>query len=160
MSLDVQDLDKDGDWDVVVGEHNLATPSAAALWVYENVDGFGGDSVAHLVYRGDEHHDGAQTVDIDGDGDLDILSIGWSHNRVLLYENRTAVCPMVTATPTIIPRGDAQFYAICNAHADAFCCGDNHLDGNRAANHGISNPYLNCGVWNTGHTHVLANRGK
>jgi len=27
-------------------------------------------------------------VDIDGDGDLDIISIGWSHDRVLLYENR------------------------------------------------------------------------
>jgi hypothetical protein len=27
-------------------------------------------------------------VDIDKDGDLDIISIGWSHNRVLLYENK------------------------------------------------------------------------
>lgn len=36
---------------------------------------------------GDEHHDGAVLADIDDDGDLDILSIGWSHARVLLYEN-------------------------------------------------------------------------
>jgi hypothetical protein len=41
----------------------------------------------HLVYTGDEHHDGAQVVDIDNDGDLDIISIGWTHNRVVLYEN-------------------------------------------------------------------------
>jgi len=34
-----------------------------------------------------EHHDGAVLADIDDDGDLDILSIGWSHGRVLLYEN-------------------------------------------------------------------------
>lgn len=27
-------------------------------------------------------------ADMDKDGDLDILSIGWSHNRVLLYENK------------------------------------------------------------------------
>jgi hypothetical protein len=25
-------------------------------------------------------------VDIDGDGDLDIISIGWTHGRVLIYE--------------------------------------------------------------------------
>ncbi len=24
---------------------------------------------------------------MDGDGDLDIVSIGWGHRRVLLYEN-------------------------------------------------------------------------
>lgn len=36
---------------------------------------------------GDEHHDGAIVTDIDDDGDLDIISIGWSHGRVLLYEN-------------------------------------------------------------------------
>jgi hypothetical protein len=41
-----------------------------------------------VVYTGDEHHDGAQVVDIDGDGDLDILSIGYIQNRVLLYENK------------------------------------------------------------------------
>ncbi len=39
MSLDVQDIDKDGDWDVIVGEHNLENPAEAAMWVYENVDG-------------------------------------------------------------------------------------------------------------------------
>ena len=30
---------------------------------------------------------GALTVDIDGDGDFDIVSIGWGHNRVAIYEN-------------------------------------------------------------------------
>ena len=25
---------------------------------------------------------------IDGDGDLDIISIGWGHGKVLLYENK------------------------------------------------------------------------
>ncbi len=99
MSLDVQDIDKDGDWDVIVGEHNLANPENAALWVYENIDGLGVNWQAHLVYRGDEHHDGAQTVDIDGDGDLDIISIGWSHNRVALYQNMRVDCPPET-TPT------------------------------------------------------------
>jgi hypothetical protein len=87
MSLDVGDLDKDGDIDVVVGEHNIANSSSARLIVFENLDGKGGNWKSHIVYTGDEHHDGAQLVDIDNDGDLDIISIGWGHGRVLLYEN-------------------------------------------------------------------------
>jgi len=55
--------------------------------VFENLDQRGGRWRAHEVSRGDEHHDGAILVDIDKDGDLDILSIGWGHTRVLLYEN-------------------------------------------------------------------------
>jgi len=90
MSLDVADVDRDGDWDVVVGEHNLSDPSSAKLYVFEN-DGQGTTWTEHVVYMGDEHHDGAQVVDIDGDGDLDIISIGWSHDRVLLYMNRAIV---------------------------------------------------------------------
>ncbi len=39
------------------------------------------------VNTGDEHHDGAIAADIDGDGDVDIISIGWEHGKVLLYEN-------------------------------------------------------------------------
>lgn len=89
MSLDVGDLDEDGDIDVVVGEHDTVSPDEAKLIVYENVDGQGLEWLPHLVYKGDEHHDGAQLVDIDGDEDLDIISIGWTHERVLLYENLT-----------------------------------------------------------------------
>ncbi len=88
MSLDVADMNGNGFLDVVVGEHNLADPASARLLIYENVDGTGTEWRQHLVFMGDEHHDGAIVVDIDGDGDYDIISIGWSHNRVLLYENK------------------------------------------------------------------------
>lgn len=87
MSLDVADMDGDGDPDLVAGEHNLKEPATANLYVFENLDARGGKWKQHLVSTGDEHHDGAQVVDIDGDGDLDIISIGWGHPRVLLYEN-------------------------------------------------------------------------
>jgi len=89
MSLDVRDLDSDGDLDVAVGEHNYESPDKARLLLFENLDGKGGSWKQHVVYTGDEHHDGAQLVDLDGDGDLDVISVGWSHPRVLVYENRS-----------------------------------------------------------------------
>ena len=88
MSLDGIDMDGDGDVDVVVGEHNLSDPSSARLYIFENNDGQGTSWSQHVVYPGDEHHDGAQIVDIDNDGDFDIISIGWGHAQVLLYENQ------------------------------------------------------------------------
>ncbi|MDZ7637274.1 MAG: VCBS repeat-containing protein [Bryobacterales bacterium] len=87
MSLDVADMDGDGDLDVVVGEHNYKNPETATLWIFENANGQGTSWKRHAVYKGDEHHDGARVVDIDDDGDLDIISLGWSHGRVMVYEN-------------------------------------------------------------------------
>jgi hypothetical protein len=88
MSLDVADMDNDSDLDVVVGEHNLKNPSDAKLYLFENSDGEGIAWKEQVIYTGDEHHDGAHIVDIDNDGDFDIISIGWSHRHVLLYENK------------------------------------------------------------------------
>lgn len=87
MSIAVTDMDGDGDLDVIAGEHNLANPHNARLFWFENVTGAGDHWKTHLVYIGDEHHNGALAIDIDGDGDIDIVSIGWGHNRVVLYEN-------------------------------------------------------------------------
>lgn len=95
MSLDAADMDNDGDIDLIVGEHNLTHPDSANMFVFENLTGDADKWVRHLVYQGDEHHDGAVTVDIDNDGDLDILSIGWGHKKILLYENRNKI-----ATPS------------------------------------------------------------
>ena len=34
-----------------------------------------------------DHHDGTQAVDLDGDGDLDIISMGWYNPKVWVFEN-------------------------------------------------------------------------
>jgi hypothetical protein len=123
MSMDVADLDRDGDSDVVVGEHNYKDPATAKLHIIENTDGKGDAWQDHVISVGDEHHDGAILADMDNDGDLDILSIGWRHSRVLLYENQAltpdAVAPVSTGKPTGFPlfdleithRGDRQLYS-------------------------------------------------
>ena len=89
QSVDYADLDGDGDIDVIAGEHRLPAedPANAAIFVMENLDGSGGSWQQHVIYIGDEHHDGAQLADFDNDGDLDVVSIGWTHNRLLVYEN-------------------------------------------------------------------------
>jgi hypothetical protein len=84
QSVDVADIDGDGDADVVVGEHSNPDIGGMRLLIYENRNL---SWIAHEVYAGDEHHDGAQLVDLDKDGDLDIISIGWTHRNLLIYEN-------------------------------------------------------------------------
>lgn len=71
-SLSVADLNHDGQPDIVIGE----TKDQHRLVIYENVSG-GKSWNEHLIDRGKESHKGAFTVDLDGDGDLDIVSIAY-----------------------------------------------------------------------------------
>ncbi len=86
QSVDVGDLDRDGDLDIVVGEHDLLSPASSQLFVFENENG-GNTWTPHLIHLGDEHHDAAVLSDLEIDGDLDVISIGWTHSRVHIYAN-------------------------------------------------------------------------
>lgn len=70
-SMDIADMDGDGDLDIITGEHR--GPKRLALW--EN-DGKG-NFREFVIDRGKENHDGAKLVDLDNDGDLDIVGIGY-----------------------------------------------------------------------------------
>ena len=85
QSVDVADIDGDGDLDVIAGEHQNPSVPGLRMLVFENRGS--GIWNSHEVFAGDEHHDGGQLADFDGDGDLDIVSIGWLHRNLLIYEN-------------------------------------------------------------------------
>jgi hypothetical protein len=86
MSLDVGDLDRDGDIDIVAGEHNRKRPDRGRVIIYQN-GGWGRSWTARVIDEGLEHHLGTRFVDIDGDGDLDVVSMGITHGRIVVYEN-------------------------------------------------------------------------
>jgi hypothetical protein len=71
-SLSVADMNGDGRPDIVIGE----TKDKLRLAIYENVDG-GKSWKEHIISEGKESHKGANAVDLDGDGDLDLVSIAY-----------------------------------------------------------------------------------
>ena len=77
-SMDVGDMDRDGRPDIVVCEHKGTNQK---LQIFQNLGG--GRFEPHTIDRGKESHLGARLWDLDGDGDLDIVSIGWDQFQYL-----------------------------------------------------------------------------
>jgi hypothetical protein len=75
-SMSVADIDHDGHPDIVVGE----IFGSKRIIAYQNAhtaSGWGSSWVAHVVDSGKESHNGARLVDLNGDGNLDIVSIAF-----------------------------------------------------------------------------------
>ena len=76
------DLDGDGDVDVTSAERG----NNAIIW-YENVDGSAGSWTSHVIASGLDDVSAVYAIDVDGDGDIDVLSATKTDDTVAWYEN-------------------------------------------------------------------------
>ncbi len=73
-NLDVADFDGDGHYDIVTCEHKGPDPK---LQIFRNNGQ--GSFTPYVIDHGKESHLGTQAVDLDHDGDLDLVSIAWDN---------------------------------------------------------------------------------
>ena len=82
FSVHANDLDGDGDMDVVSASFN----DDKIAW-YENTNGQGVFSAEQIITTGADGARSVYSVDIDGDGDIDVLSASSWDNKITWYEN-------------------------------------------------------------------------
>ena len=85
-SLDVGDIDNDGNMDIVTSEHkgpDLKT------FIYVN-DGTG-HFREEMIYKGIEMHLGTRLFDLDNDGDLDIIGPSWDRYKLFNLVRNDAI---------------------------------------------------------------------
>jgi hypothetical protein len=76
-------MDGDGRIDVITGEHRGS--KKLAFWTTADR---GGSWTEHVISHGIENHLGARAVDLDRDGDLDVVGIAWDKYQDLhLWRN-------------------------------------------------------------------------
>ena len=109
-NLDVLDFDNDGDIDLITAEHkgpNLELQS----WINDSKGNF----TKKVLDTGKESHLGTKVEDMDGDGDLDIVSIGWDqYNYVHLWRNEKINANSVKWTLKSTTNGDLENHSTGN----------------------------------------------
>jgi hypothetical protein len=82
-NLDVADMDGDGDPEIITAEHK-GPHHRLQVWQNDGKGNFSGNQID----KGKESHLGARVADLNGDGAMEILSIGWDKHKYLhLWRN-------------------------------------------------------------------------
>ena len=82
QSIYTADIDGDGDQDVL----SASTEDNKVAW-YENMDGNGNFGAQKIISTSALSPQSVFAIDIDSDGDLDVLSASWADNKIAWYEN-------------------------------------------------------------------------
>ena len=83
-SVFAEDLDGDGDMDVITTSFNNGSPDV--FWI-ENLDGQGTFDVEKIISDDANGAIAVHAADMDGDGDIDVLSASTDDNKIAWYEN-------------------------------------------------------------------------
>jgi len=90
------DLDSDGDMDAL-----SASAGDNAIYWHENMDGSGSFNPQQVVTMQSEGTESIHAADLDGDGDLDVLSASSGDNKIAWYE--TLGTPVNSETEAVFP---------------------------------------------------------
>ncbi|MFK8007683.1 MAG: T9SS type A sorting domain-containing protein [Saprospiraceae bacterium] len=82
QSVFAQDLDNDGDMDVISG----SSGDNIVAW-YENLDGLGDFSLKIIITEDVDYVTSVSSADIDGDGDNDVISVSRNDGKIAWYRN-------------------------------------------------------------------------
>lgn len=92
-SLDVADIDRDGDADIITNEHKGSTHETQ-IWQNDSKGNF----TKILIDTGKENHLGTRLFDLDNDGDLDIVGAAWDNYKYLHVWRNEAMNPSIKIT--------------------------------------------------------------
>lgn len=84
-NLDVADMDRDGDLDILTAEHK-GQNLELQLWVNDGTACF----TKTILDTGKENHLGAKPFDMDNDGDLDIIGSAWDNYQCMHFWKNTS----------------------------------------------------------------------
>jgi hypothetical protein len=86
-AIHVADLDGDGDPDVLSAAPYTGETTIGKIAWYENLDGQGTFGPQQVISTDLEEAQSVHAADLDGDGDLDVLSASWADDKLAWYEN-------------------------------------------------------------------------
>ena len=111
-NLDLQDLDADGDLDILTAEHK-GEALELQFWMNDGRAEFS----KKVIDTGKENHLGAQAFDMDGDGDLDIIGAGWDAYKWMHVWRNNSHHPIDSLhTPLITEYQGKDHYLIQTKH--------------------------------------------
>ena len=130
------DLDGDGDIDLV-----SASPNDSKIALYRNADGFGTFNGEEIISFEADRVNSIHLADLDGDGDLDVLSasrddnaIGWHANLGNgTFENRRVISTELFVAMSVFTGdidGDGDLDVVSASRDDDKIAWYEHLDGN------------------------------